>query len=33
MKVGDRYINGIIQEKEEAEETYQKAKNDGKKHH
>ena len=30
MKVGDRYINGIIQEKEEAEETYQ-AKNDGKK--
>ena len=31
MKVGDRYINGIIQEKEEAEETYQKAKNDGKK--
>ena len=31
MKVGDRYINGIIQEKDEAEETYQKAKNDGKK--
>ena len=31
MKVGDKYINGIIQKKEEAEETYQKAKKEGKK--
>ena len=31
MKIGDRYINGIIQEKEEAEETYEKAKKQGKK--
>ena len=31
MKIGDRYINGIIQEKEEAEETYEKAKKQGRK--
>ena len=31
MKIGDRYINGIIQKKEEAEETYKKAKKQGKK--
>ena len=31
MKVGDRYINGVIKEKQEAEEIYQKAKNSGKK--
>ena len=31
MKIGNRYINGIIQKKEEAEETYQKAKKQGKK--
>ena len=31
MKVGDRFINGVIQKKEEAEETYQQAKNSGKK--
>jgi len=31
MKIGDRYINGIIQEKEEAEATYEKAKKQGKK--
>ena len=31
MKIGNRYINGIIQKKEEAEETYEKAKKQGKK--
>jgi Ca-activated chloride channel family protein len=31
MKIGDRYIEGVIQEKEEAEQTYQKAKKSGKK--
>ena len=31
MLIGNRYINGVIQKKEEAEETYQKAKNSGKK--
>ena len=31
MKVGDRLIEGVIQEKEEAEQTYQKAKESGKK--
>ena len=31
MKIGDRYINGIIQKKEEAEATYEKAKKQGKK--
>ena len=31
MKIGDHYINGIIQKKEEAEETYEKAKKQGKK--
>lgn len=31
MKIGDRFIEGVIQEKEEAEQTYQKAKKSGKK--
>ena len=31
MKIGDRYINGIIKKKEEAEATYEKAKKEGKK--
>ena len=31
MKIGDRYINGIIQKKDEAEETYKNAKKQGKK--
>ena len=31
MQIGNRYIKGIIQKKEEAEETYQKAKSSGKK--
>ena len=31
MKIGDRYIDGVIKEKEEAEETYEKAKKQGKK--
>ena len=31
MKIGDRYINGIIQKKEKAEETYKNAKKQGKK--
>ena len=31
MKIGDRYIDGVIQEKEEAEKTYEKAKKQGKK--
>ena len=31
MKIGDRYINGIIQKKEQAEATYEKAKKQGKK--
>lgn len=31
MKIGDRYINGIIQIKEEAEQTYEKAKQQGEK--
>ena len=31
MKVGDRYVNGVIKEKQEAEEIYQRAKDSGKK--
>ncbi len=31
MKIGNRYISGMIQKKEEAEKIYQKAKNSGKK--
>ena len=31
MKIGERFIEGVIQEKEEAEQTYQKAKESGKK--
>ncbi len=31
MIIGDRFINGVIQEKKEAEETYQEAKKSGKK--
>jgi len=31
MKIGDRFIEGVIQEKEEAEQIYQKAKKSGKK--
>ena len=31
MKIGNRYINGIIKKKEEAEATYKKAKKEGKK--
>jgi len=31
MKIGNRYIDGVIQVKEEAEETYKKAKKQGKK--
>ena len=31
MKIGDRLITGVIQEKKEAEETYQEAKKSGKK--
>ena len=31
MKIGNRYINGVIQKKEEAEKTYEKAKKEGKK--
>ena len=31
MKIGDRYINGVIKEKVEAEEIYEQAKSEGKK--
>ena len=31
MQIGDRFINGLIQKKKEAEKTYQQAKNSGKK--
>ena len=33
MKIGDRYINGVIKEKVEAEEIYEQAKSEGKKLH